>query len=330
MKERKIELSIYLFYLLIIVLITLITFSLVLLLKNQKIDDNNRYQAKSQSKYQFISPLLDCSDQRSLDLNVNTLKGRLEKLIEESRSSNKVNHVSVYFRDLNNGPWLGYNEKEKFSPASLMKVPLLMAYLKLAQTDDGILTKKLTAISFDSLADQNIEPEIKIEVGKEYEVEDLLERMIIYSDNAAAQTLLSYNKIIENELDFIYRDLGFNLLSWSDEGYENYMTVKEYSSFFRILYNSSYLSREMSERALKLLSQTDYTFGLKAGVDEKTVVSHKFGERIIFDTKQLHDCGIVYKQEKPYLLCLMTRGDDLEKMKEVIRDISQLFYSYLD
>lgn len=330
MKNKKIELSIYLLYLLIVIIISLIIINLLSLTRNNKSsNDFNLYKTSLQNKYQLISPLLDCGDQNFSDLKINSLKTKLERFVHESKDNQKINHVSVYFRDLNNGPWFGYNEKEKFSPASLMKVPLLMAYLKLAENDKEILNKKLIAVSFDSLADQNIEPRKTIEAGKEYQVNDLLERMIIYSDNAAAQTLLNNNENVAKELDFIYNDLGFDLLSWDDEDYENYMTVKEYSSFFRILYNSSYLNREMSEKALKLLTKTDYDAGLKAGVDKNILVAHKFGERVIFNTKQLHDCGIVYQAENPYLLCVMTRGDDLGEMRELIKNISELFYNNL-
>lgn len=42
-------------------------------------------------------------------------------------------NLSVYFRNLTNGNWFGIEEKELFSPASLMKLPLLLAYYKLEE-----------------------------------------------------------------------------------------------------------------------------------------------------------------------------------------------------
>lgn len=39
---------------------------------------------------------------------------------------------------------------------------------------------------------------------------------------------------------------------------ENYLSVKEVATFFRILYNSSYLSRDSSEYALDLLSRVTF------------------------------------------------------------------------
>jgi hypothetical protein len=45
---------------------------------------------------------------------------------------------------------------------------------------------------------------------------------------------------------------------------EDFLSVKDMATFFRILYNASYLGRENSEYALKLLSQVDFNNGLRA------------------------------------------------------------------
>ena len=52
-------------------------------------------------------------------------------------------HMGVYVRNLNNGPWFGINENEAYSPASLMKVPVLMTYLRWAEIEPNLLNKKL-------------------------------------------------------------------------------------------------------------------------------------------------------------------------------------------
>ncbi|MDO8560151.1 MAG: serine hydrolase [bacterium] len=57
------------------------------------------------------------------------------------------------------------------------------------------------------------------------------------------------------------------------------MSVKDYASFFRILYNASYLNREQSERALGLMTKTRFRDGIIAGVPAGRPVAHKFGER---------------------------------------------------
>lgn len=109
------------------------------------------------------------------------------------------------------------------------------------------------------------------------------------------------------------------------------ITVKEYASFFRILFNSSYLSRENSEKALRLLDATDYNDALPAGVPPGIQVAHKFGEAGTVEVeRQLHDCGIVYFPDHPYLACIMTRGKELDGLKQSIVDISKFIYGKVD
>ena len=152
--------------------------------------------------------------------------------------------------------------------------------------------------------------------------------MIVHSDNAALFVLLSH--VNPAALDGIYKEL---LISAPDSlKPDDWLTVREYSSFFRVLYNASYLNKAMSEKALSLLSQIDFQNGIVAGVPAGTTVAHKFGERRLAGgaQAQLHDCGIVYYPRQPYLLCVMTRGDDLSKLADVIKDISAAVHREVD
>jgi beta-lactamase class A len=110
-------------------------------------------------------------------------------------------HLSVYFRNLNNGPWFGINEKEDFSPASLMKLPILIMYLKWSEEDPSILKKTVKLEKNPNSLPQMIQPIQQGEIGKEYSIEELLSMLIVYSDNSVLGALLSqipeaiYNKV---------------------------------------------------------------------------------------------------------------------------------------
>lgn len=106
----------------------------------------------------------------------------------------------------------------------------------------------------------------------------------------------------------------------------DYMSPKDLSTVFRSLYNSSLYEWQLSEQALKLMSQTTFKQGIVAGVPEGTAVSHKFGE----NTDELHDCGIVYYPEHPYLICVMTRGGDFDKLVTSISQISKTVWDFVD
>ena len=286
----------------------------------------NGIKAIRQSGFTLTNPLLECEigDQESFS-EIKLFRSKLQSTVERIISTKKADHVSVYFRDLNNGPWMGINEKEQFSPSSLLKVPLMMSVYQLAEQNPKILdTKVLYNGTEDKDANQNIRPSIELEPKVEYTYEQLIERMIMYSDNNAAKLLSQ--EVKEAAFFRPYDELGLDAPVLQRGEY--YLRVKDYATFFRVLFNASYLTREYSEKALGLLLKSEFRDGLVAGVPQGVLVAHKFGERIWEDTKehQMHDCGIVYFPGNPYLLCVMTRGADFTSLREVIRDISKLVY----
>ncbi len=279
-----------------------------------------------EGRYRYINPLLECegADETIGDPELKPFKHQVEALINKAKKRKGIDEVGVYFRDLNNGPAFGINALEKFAPASLMKVPLMMAFYKFAETDPGLLKQQSQMTdAADANESENIKPSRSIRPQTSYAIDELIRYMIVYSDNNAHNVIAK--KLSPKFLAKTYEDLG---LLPPDSDLADFMSVKSYSSCFRILFNASYLGREMSEKALETLAQPEYRKGLVAGVPEGTVVAHKFGERAFLDNdkKQLHDCGIVYYPDNPYLLCIMTRGADFDRLEETIRDISKLVY----
>ena len=141
-----------------------------------------------------------------------------------------------------------------------------------------------------------------------------------------------YLKKVSPDINLIsetYQELGM-VIDNADVSADD-LSVKTYASIFRILYNISYLSDELSEKALSYLGHSDFEDGLVRNLPENIPIAHKFGERSISDdNKQLHDCGIIYYPGNPYSLCIMTRGKNLEYLNDVIGAISQEVYQEVD
>lgn len=280
--------------------------------------------------YKFINPLLECENiSISQDKNLSSLKKSIQFIIDQNIDNNQISFASVYYRDLNNGPWFGINEREYFSPASLIKVPIMMAYLKETENDHHLLERKITNTKIFDYSQQNITPTQTIELDKEYTIDDLINRMIIYSDNAAYELLLE--NIDHVKIYNTYKDLDVDISKAEKDPNGNIITVKDYASFFRILFNSSYLDQNNSEKALNILSKTQYYKGLVAGIPENITVAHKFGERQYLPSKekQLHDCGIVYVPDKPYLICIMSRSDNFDSAANFIKQASKTVYDHI-
>lgn len=263
-----------------------------------------------------------------------SLKNKLEDYIHSKQSEKKISDVSIYFRDLQNGPTLGIREHDLFSPASLLKLPLLLAYYSF-QNDQvpDLFDREIVAKTSWYVPEQMIPPKNAIIMGQSYSIQALLEHMIKYSDNNAYYVLLDYLKEISPDRDLL-KETFVNLGIIDPKDFlDNTISVKSYSSIFTQLYNSSYFNqKKTSDDILDLLSQVDWKEGINAGLPKGVVVAHKFGERANLDNNldQLHDCGIVYYPGNPYLLCVMTRGSDFNELSRTIKDISKMVYDEFD
>jgi len=258
------------------------------------------------------------------------LKSDLVDYIETEKKDGSITSASVYFRDLQNGPIMSINEQELFAPASLLKVPLMITYFKKAEEDPSVLKRKLTVAGNIQSLPQNITAEKSAEKGKTYTIDELIALLITQSDNTSWKMLLNdlRKEYSENYFVMILSDLGIIDPRKSDD--MQYITVQSYASIFRILYNSSYLNLAMSDKALGLLSQSVFNDGIVAGIPEGIKVAHKFGERKEGTEQQLHDCGIVYYPQNPYLICIMTKGQDILTQEKIIQQISKDIYQEIE
>ena len=283
------------------------------------------------SGYKYVNPLLECNIQSYLTEPTSAKFAKMKDDIIARKEAANLKTVSVYFRDLNNGPWLGLDEKELFTPASLLKVPLMIALFKQRETNPVLFSSKIIYHK-QTVLPQDIDGNYSFVDGKEYTVLELIKIMITYSNNEATQLLLG--KIDQGVLKKVYDDFALPIPG-QEKNNEDFMSVKQYAAFFRILYNGSYLSPAASEEALAILSKSTFNEGIVAGLPAEVNVVHKFGERKYMldgkETNQLHDCGIVYAKNHNYIMCIMTRGYDFEIMKTTIRDISKIIYdSFVD
>ena len=295
--------------------------------------DNPALRSKD-STYQFISPLLACeTPERKEVREFQPLETDINSLIDSAVYRKTAKTASVYFRDPQKGRWVAINENEQYFPASLLKVPIMMAYFKAAESDPRILSQQLTYDgSFDDNTRADIKPEKPLAPGKSYSVDELIAAMITQSDNNATRLLV--NNIDKKSLDEVYTDLGLSIPDTT--GNIEFMSVKSYSYFFRVLYNATYLTKPMSDKALLLLTAHDFPQGIMAGVPDSVKVGQKFGESEIYSdpstvsSRELHDCGMVYHPKNPYLLCSMTKGDNFDDLTRLIQDISRLVYQRVD
>lgn len=276
--------------------------------------------------YSFTEPLLLCNINAPKDnYYLQPLQNEFLKITPAFQNSG-LTSLSIYFRDLHSGRWTGVNNNAEYHPASTLKVPVMIAYFHEAESDPSILQKKLLYEGVpQALADYGF---LTLKPQTTYTVETLIEDMIKHSDNGALELLVK--NLDQAEFRKTFDELGIPAPSSTTQDYQ--ISASSYANFFRILYNSTYLSAEYSEKALSLLSETDFKDGLVSGISSSTVASHKFGEYKVSPFSlggELHDCGIVYYPNKPYLLCVMTKGGGLASLKDVIKKVSEITYQFV-
>ncbi len=285
--------------------------------------------------YQFINPLLSCGVSEDTPYQgFSDLQKSLETQSDKLIAQGQAKRISVYFRDMDRGFWTGVRSNDQFAPASLMKVPLLMAYLKDSQKIPTLLqTSFILSVPEDQNVKEYFKPSSPLSIGTAYTVKELLSAMIEQSDNNATYVLAE--KVNDAALQTVYEDSGIPPVI--DESADS-LSPHDYMQSFRLMYNATFLGKTRSQTAFEFLSKTEFSDGIVAGVLAGTPVAHKFGERTILTPnqtaatldlkgKELHDCGIVYYPEHPYGICIMTEGSDFTQLQKVIAALSQTAYT---
>jgi beta-lactamase class A len=291
---------------------------------------NNIYPIRTNERnFTFINPLLSYELPSGITLGeYSPLSDKIKTLIQEFKSINPDTSVSVYFQNLNNGRRIGIDEDKKYTPASLMKVIVLIAYFRKARIDPTILDQDIFYKEEIQKLSHTIpyDPGTKLVLNEPYKIDDLIERMITQSDNGATYALL--HEIDRNILAQVYEDLHID--APPEEGRAFTISVSDYALLFRVLYNATYVNRALSERALELLSRTEYKDGITGSLDPEIQVAHKYGEAVTevngSIAHELHDCGIIYYPDKPYVLCVMTSGQNTLHLTSLVQQISKAVY----
>lgn len=257
-------------------------------------------------------PFIEDPGVRDADPRLARFGARVRALVDAGRRSDPTLGVSVYLRLLEGGAWTGIDEDAPYVPASLMKVAVLFHALHRLEADPSLAQRRIVypgpgaMPSPDNLS--GLAPPRHMIPGEGYSVEDLLERMVVHSDNHAKDLLL--RGVDPAEVDTLMTRVGVPALV-DDDG-RSVMTARAYAALFRLLYHSSVFARSTSEYALELLRRADFHDGLRAGLPADAVVVSKYGvhfdARDLESGRQLHECGIVYAPQGPFTLCVMTRS----------------------
>ena len=275
--------------------------------------------------YQYIRPLLFAEPTCESTL-LTQYKPDIESIIENNKSQGNISSASVYIREFSNAEWISINETEKYSPGSLLKIPELITFYKMNEKTPGILNRKVL-YNKNFAADKHPTYLSKhITLGQTYTIRELLEYMIVYSDNNA--TMLLNSIIDQSAFKRTFTDIGLKEPDFKASQYP--ISACDFSIFMKELFNASYLTKEDSEACLNLLSQSDFKQGLLSGLPEGCATAHKFGEGGFDNSPNFSESAIVYCGKRPYLVTIMTKGNDMKKLPKVVGDISKKVFEIMN
>lgn len=288
-------------------------------MRERTLDEKLKILRLNENGLSYTRPLL-LADQMHPAQTFSELKDKVSDLIEERIDKGDAEDVSVYFRSLNDGRWFEINETHLFNPASMLKISIMICFLKKVEKNPELLKEKIYV--------KGVSPDLRdprnkgnyLEPHQYYHYEDLLYKMICGSDNESANLLVE--KITPAEFSHFYAELAIHNENMAELDYQ--LNVTDFSKFLRILYNSTYLSPEYSEYTLKLLTNTSYHNGINRYFQNQLTVAHKFGERIFPEHCQVHDSGILYIKNTPVLLTVMSKGKHQANLEQLLADIGKL------
>jgi beta-lactamase class A len=299
---------------LIIAVLFVISRPIALKIVNNKIDQAKDNAVKND--YPLIDPARQFIPQDEYITNVQSLRVYLQGLEKQY-----PDRISVYYEQFNSGANIVVNRDLRLFPASLSK--LALALIVANKVESGIL-KWDTELSHTDADLSSGSGELYKTIGnKPTSVEKLVTELLTNSDNTA-QNILRRNVTIE---DYVSLQTETGLEDLYDM--RGYVSAKEYSRILRLLYTSSFLERENSQKLLEMLANAKFKNYLSQSIPDNIKFAHKYGENtaeFIFA-----DSGIVYVPGRPYMITVILKGEDASQKSydwavALMKEISEKAY----
>jgi beta-lactamase class A len=247
------------------------------------------------NQHPLLDPLRQFVPAESYITNVQELRDYLSDLGNKYPDS-----ISIYYENINSGSNISINKHLDLFPASLSKLVQAILIVKKIENKQLSWNTKLKALPEDISSDSGT---LYKTIGEDpVTVEKLLEELLVNSDNTA-QNILRRQIVVDDYISFQY-ETGLQDL-YNEKGL---ISAKEYTRAFRVLYTSSYLEPENSQKILGYLSRSTFKDFLAQGIPSDVIFAHKYGENTQYNI--FADSGIVYVPGKPYMITVIIKGKD--------------------
>lgn len=215
---------------------------------------------------------------------------------------------AVAVLDLSTGLRAGYNANASMPAASTIKVPVMVAVFRDLAAGRFDLNRRVTLFERDK--DYGSGDLCDAPDGSTYRVSTLLEKMIDISDNTAANMLIRL--VHRQRINQTMHVLGLtHTLLRSDVRTSGWSIREDLRTspadmvrLFSLMAKRTLVNAWSSNEMISILEEDQINTLLPEPLPDDVAIAHKTGS--LFDT--LDDAGIVYADDEPYVIAVMTTG----------------------
>lgn len=276
--------------------------------KGQPVEEEEEFAQPVASSIEYIP---SAAMKESGAGNLDELKSELQAYLKQFEGK-----YGIYYENLYTGEAFGINEKDEYTAASTIKIPIsTMVYkgIEKGTIDPG---GKLTYEKGD-YEEGTGEIQFSSEVGAKFKIRDLTRLMIESSDNIATNMLLRY--LGKTGFKDYMRDLGGSMV----KNDSNVSSPHDMAIYMRDVYNFSFRG-ELGEELIEYYENTMFNSRIPRLLPEEVLVAHKTGDQV----GVANDVGVVFV-EKPYILAVMSKDINLEEGDKAISNISKKIFDYV-
>jgi len=220
-----------------------------------------------------------------------------------------------YVVKLGNGSSYGYLEREVFEPASLNKLPVMVAMYMQAEQGNIDLETNYNLKQSDKVAGSG--SLYSKPFGYELTYRDLVRLMGKESDNTSfniVRNILGKRIIVET---ITAAKMVDTVIFDGDQE----TTPYDIGTFFQNLWRGNLVSEESKGEILSFLKDTSYEAWLAEGIPDGVEVAHKFGR----DLHVVNDAGIVFADEA-FVLVIMSKGVVEREADAIFPELAKAIY----
>lgn len=212
-------------------------------------------------------------------------------------------------RDVTGAREISYKDEAVVSSASVIKIPILIEAMR--RLRDGVLSPDIGFVLADDHRVRGSGVMRYLHAGAEFTLDDLLNLMVIVSDNTATNMLIDV--LGTDAVNLTLRSMGCvrttlrrKMYDWAmiERGLDNVCSAGEIADLLAGIARGEALGGEWDQKMVDILRRQQDSDKLGLLLPEDVKLANKTGSR----EGVMHDCGIVWSGDSCYSIAVFTAG----------------------